>query len=232
MGFKFVCNKCICIDDSDLVLPDQMIVNEEYDAKSSDEMIESGVMLCSECNTGEWHGKFEKEEATVEEIALASFSKYNAITPYDQGEVVIIESESSRYGYKLAPVGIGMFNQMTMYAQQEGLSGFNVTQHPLYSKWMLEGDAFDVNELLNLKIEDIGKMIRENKLNGTSGIELSTSDDNTLGDIVNATNVEKIAESLKPKPHWKELQDEESKKEALAKAKAKRERKRLKKEGV
>lgn len=227
--FTFVCNKCRCIDKSQLVLPDQ-IVYDDHQPKSTEEMLESHEMVCSECNTGTWHGIFKKEIATKEEIALASFSKFNAITPYDQPEISIIPSLEARYGYVLAPIGIGMFNQMYMYAMNEKLNGFLVTDHPLYHKWLEQGKNFNVQELLDIRIEDMGKMIREQKINGQHkpGV-INESDALANQTAINQAAADKMAESLKPKPHWKETQSEQDKEKTLRKAELKREIKKVKK---
>ncbi len=40
-------------------------------------------MLCSECNTGTWHGEFPKELPKAWEVEYGKLSKYNYITPFD-----------------------------------------------------------------------------------------------------------------------------------------------------
>ena len=47
--------------------------------KTSDEI----VMLCSECNSGEWHNEFPKGQATDIEKAYAELSEYNYCTQFD-----------------------------------------------------------------------------------------------------------------------------------------------------
>lgn len=58
-------------------------------------------MLCSECNTGKWHGEFEKVLATTKEIEVAKFSKYNMTTPYDHEEGCLTASPNNTSGYKV-----------------------------------------------------------------------------------------------------------------------------------
>jgi hypothetical protein len=41
------------------------------------------MMLCSRCNTGAWHGKFEWRSATDIEKEYAKYSKYNYCTYFD-----------------------------------------------------------------------------------------------------------------------------------------------------
>ena len=59
------------------------------------------MMLCSKCNTGEWHNEFRREEATKEESEVASYSKYNYTTPADHSvELVASDYNPSRYKVK------------------------------------------------------------------------------------------------------------------------------------
>ena len=50
--------------------------------------------LCSECNTGTWHGQFTKYQASKEEKEVAQYSKYNMITPFDH-EVGCLDTHGS-----------------------------------------------------------------------------------------------------------------------------------------
>ena len=47
------------------------------------------MMLCSECNTGYWHGQFNKVYPNDREKEIAKLSKYNMITKYDHPEGLI-----------------------------------------------------------------------------------------------------------------------------------------------
>ncbi len=61
------------------------------------------MMLCSKCNTGEWHNEFNREEATEEESEVAHYSKYNYTTPADHS-VKLIECDSNPSGYKVKKI--------------------------------------------------------------------------------------------------------------------------------
>jgi hypothetical protein len=76
---------------------DDIAVNQ-YFKKASDIL-----MLCSECNTGIWHGEFDKRTATVDEEKLSMFSKYNMITPYDHPEGSIFKDYTKPHGYGVNP---------------------------------------------------------------------------------------------------------------------------------
>ena len=58
------------------------------------------MMLCCECNCGTSHGEFEYSKATEEELQLAKVSKYNMITPYDHGDLIIKDNKAP-HGYRL-----------------------------------------------------------------------------------------------------------------------------------
>ena len=69
--------------------------------KAKDEI----MMLCSECNTGIWHGEWTKEYSTVEEDIVASYSKYGFIQPYDHEELSILTLEvNGKISYKVNEV--------------------------------------------------------------------------------------------------------------------------------
>lgn len=59
------------------------------------------LMLCSECNTGQWHNEFDKMYATDEELALAHTSEFNMVTPFDHPELTIKKDDDTRVGYRL-----------------------------------------------------------------------------------------------------------------------------------
>jgi hypothetical protein len=68
-------------------------------------------MLCSKCNTGEWHNEFDREEATEEESEVASYSKYNYTTPADHTvELVACDSNPSKYKEKRLTKEVKMEN--------------------------------------------------------------------------------------------------------------------------
>lgn len=62
------------------------------------------LMLCSECNTGQFHNEFDKTYATVDEHKIASYSRYNAITPYDHKPMdVLFKDDTKPHGYGYNP---------------------------------------------------------------------------------------------------------------------------------
>lgn len=124
----FVCMECKCIENSNLVhhgvdkdlskpnmwLMDmqgcgshivttnlEVVERTAFYNKGSVKEPEDILMLCSECNTGTWHGEFDKDIASYEELAMASFSKYNMITPYDHKDGILIKDNSKPHGYGL-----------------------------------------------------------------------------------------------------------------------------------
>lgn len=113
----FVCDKCGTKENSNLILGVSNEKDLSYPNMSLTEMmglkskptkiVVDGetkifkeatdiVMLCSECNTGKWHGEFEKQEP--EDILPALFSKYNMLTIYDHlmGSVVTVTDETTK----------------------------------------------------------------------------------------------------------------------------------------
>ena len=84
----FICDKCGCVDNTNCNHPpyDMIGIDPDYPNMHSMEMAgfrykEDGrtslprvepVLLCSECNTGKWHGEFAKNKATDVEIEMGS----------------------------------------------------------------------------------------------------------------------------------------------------------------
>lgn len=105
----FLCSECGAIENSNLVKKSvekdgvafnpffpNMSLMEMMGNKSKPTMVvkdgetvvykeaKDVVMLCSECNTGSWHGEFEKKKAEIDSYILpALFSRYNMLTKYD-----------------------------------------------------------------------------------------------------------------------------------------------------
>jgi len=89
----FVCDKCKCVENTNLNTKDLDKGNKDFPNLSSMEMAGFGKdyaktqlkseqqYLCSECNTGTWHGEFEKTQATEEELELSKYSETRLITP-------------------------------------------------------------------------------------------------------------------------------------------------------
>ena len=117
---KFICTNCGCVDrlqdipttemfkgmDEEGVLDGNfpnMSKTEMMGQKSKDTILVSTGetykyasdvrMLCSECNTGIWHGKFEKVMPTEEETLISLFSSYKAIEPFDHFPNIIAKEE-------------------------------------------------------------------------------------------------------------------------------------------
>ena len=59
------------------------------------------LMLCSKCNSGEWHGEISRTKANEYKYYIASFSSNNMITPYDRTGCEFVRDETKRYGYSL-----------------------------------------------------------------------------------------------------------------------------------
>jgi len=92
----FICNKCGCVDNTNLNMAsyDSSTHNPEYPNLCSMDMhgvggeySKTGVqgdynMLCSECNTGIWHGEFDKRDATELERALGEGVKGRIFTSH------------------------------------------------------------------------------------------------------------------------------------------------------
>lgn len=85
--------------DTDIDL--SAIISEESGVKNSLKKKNEILMLCCQCNTGKHHDEFDRVKASKEEIALSMGSKYNAITPMDHEDGMIIKDENCRFGYRL-----------------------------------------------------------------------------------------------------------------------------------
>ncbi len=84
----FICDTCGCVDNTSCNHPpyDMVGIDPNYPNMHSMEMAgfrydedgrtdlprEEPILLCSECNTGKWHGEFPKEKATEAEIMMGS----------------------------------------------------------------------------------------------------------------------------------------------------------------
>ena len=80
----FICDECGCVENTNCNHPpyDMVGIDPEFPnmhsmemAGFNDEYKETGIrqksaLLCSECNTGTWHGEFPKEQATEIEIIM------------------------------------------------------------------------------------------------------------------------------------------------------------------
>jgi len=80
----FICSDCGCVENSNLCTPAYSVDEKEDGFPNMSSMAMHGfdveydktgvrspvVLLCSECNTGTWHGEFPKEKATEVEIIM------------------------------------------------------------------------------------------------------------------------------------------------------------------
>ena len=93
----FICDRCGCVDNTNCNNPtsDKEKQDSSYPNLCRMEMYGFGLeyektgirskrqLLCSECNTGKWHGEFAKKKATEVEIIMGSQLKgdeYNVFT--------------------------------------------------------------------------------------------------------------------------------------------------------
>lgn len=79
----FVCMECGCVENTNLCTPlDRKELDENFPnlftmemhgfSRDFDDSEDREIrMLCSECNTGIWHGEFEKTQATDVELRMA-----------------------------------------------------------------------------------------------------------------------------------------------------------------
>jgi len=159
----FICKTCGYIEDDrycdeGIVYVDDKKMESEYPCLTLDEMKEGDKpkMLCSQCNTGTWHGHFEKRKPVPVEALVALFSRCGYITPEDH-IVKLIEDKSIPAGYNIEPI------LYTMIKQAKGKIG----QHPLFPIYVKHRKSFnpkavemlnDVKDLLNPSEEDEGKI--------------------------------------------------------------------------
>jgi len=59
----FICEKCFCVENT---------ATGSYWTKNA-----LGQALCSECDEGEWHGRFEKTFPTIEQIKSGEGDAYH-----------------------------------------------------------------------------------------------------------------------------------------------------------
>jgi len=165
----FICRKCGHVEDDRycdegvVTTEDGKKIDSNYPNLLLEEMkkSENCRMLCSECNTGEWHGHFEKRKPEPIEALVALFSRCKYITPEDH-IVKLVEDKNVTAGYNIEPV------LYKMIKQAKGKVG----QHPLYVTYVKHKDSFnpkavdmldDIEDLFNPTEED-EKKIREAKL--------------------------------------------------------------------
>ena len=178
----YICQSCGCVENTALCAPyhqKDLVRNLDYPNMALMEMQGFGedetfvgkvmhyqwkrpnqiLMLCSECNTGKWHGEFKKEKATDIDKVNALYSKYNSITPYDHEHGVLEGWDTDRAGrpttcisgYKVTDVISWMTSQI---AEQESISFEQaaklVTKHPLYKIYSEDIQNFNIDCLYHL----------------------------------------------------------------------------------
>ena len=227
----FICSKCGCVEDNNYCtigiqyIDGEVVDNgfpnltvEEMCSDKSEEDVEDNVkkpgMLCSECNTGTWHGKFEKRQPEGVEVLISKFSKCGYIVPLDH-VVKLVKDDNVPCGYNLDPV------IYTMIKQSNG----NLLKHPLYSIYIKFQDTFnydavnELNEIADLlnPTEDEEKRIREISLMamGNDGLMKAAAESKQMSE---------------PKVRQRDKIPQETQDMLMKKAEEKRERKRLKKE--
>lgn len=89
-----VCDECKCVDNTSCVSPDWENLNPDFPNMGGMEMHgfrekwdtekirEEEIILCSECNTGTWHGEFEKQPAGEIEIEMAKHMEGNVFSSH------------------------------------------------------------------------------------------------------------------------------------------------------
>jgi len=122
----FVCSNCGTVEndnlittglDNDRFFPNMHLMDMHGLTKDRHSLVELSnttlgdvkepeqvVMLCSECNTGTWHGEFSKSKATVDELLLCSVSDYRYITPFDHKPGYILKDDDAPHGYRLGTI--------------------------------------------------------------------------------------------------------------------------------
>lgn len=120
--------------------------------KSKDEI----KMLCSECNTGKWHGEWEKEYATAEEDVVANYSKYSFTTKFDHEDGVFKKDVIDIPNSHNSELNIVYDVLHKLYVKETGLDSLNKLgssehlQYQMLYKIMLE-------EGYSLELEDVSK---------------------------------------------------------------------------
>lgn len=161
--------------------------------KAKDEI----MMLCSECNVGNWHGEWTKEYSTVEEDIVASYSEYAFTTKFDheyglfKKDVIYIPNSHNN------ELNIVYDILHTIYRKETGLSKLDTLEESEYPQYKLlykimleEGNNLDLENLetyawlnyLEKPIREITDMkefselvfkLLPNKDNSGNGIELT-----------------------------------------------------------
>lgn len=249
----FICMECGCIENTNCVSRN-INTNPEYPnlyrmqmegydlGKGEREEIR---FLCSECNTGQWHNEFPKEQATEVEKEIASYSECNMITPYDHPEGCITGGYDDYHVDERYKLFVDIFNK-----------DINRDNNLLFRVYMEDRKNFDITcleELKSIKDEmgsitedDIKEAMRKSQIyKDISSLKSETYRKVILGHDSKNTMMSTMAGYMamagldldmhsgmarqQRKPHWKETQSESEKELKLKYAELKRMKKRLKK---
>jgi len=252
----FICMECGCIENTNLVSKN-IDTNPEYPNLHRIQMdgfnfdtpeIGEVKYLCSECNTGIWHGEFEKREADDIEKEIASYSKSNMTTPADHPEGCITGGyhvgDRYRLFVKLFGKDVGRDNNKLFRIYLEDRMNFNI------------GCLYYLNDIVDkgfsLTEDDVkNAMSRSQIYSGTNDVKSKTYLREVIGissyggkkggmmlaglAAMASMNIDemidnRLTDKFSKKKHWKELQSESDKDLKVRKAKLKRDIKSLKKQ--
>jgi len=139
-------------------------------------------MLCCECNTGKHHNEFPRTIANEDELKLATYSKYNLITPFDHVDGTIISDDAARFGYR-APTeeeeknrskkGKALLAEMAGLAA--GLGGSDIFAGSKYFRDKPDrfADQTELEKKKALMKADLKRQIKELKRSGEDPVKLS-----------------------------------------------------------
>jgi hypothetical protein len=261
----FICQKCGCIENTALCSGDYVptIYNAtvdnvddfhphmggmEMDGHADEDIIVNGkvwktkdqiMRLCSECNTGTWHGQFNKNQASKEDLAVAKYSKFNMITPHDHEDGCLMETSRGSGDYQV----IGTYE--LLHSMFRDLFGKKHTDHmgdfkdnffylaykvykedPMNFRPSDDGSSTNWTNKREVGLWIMDSLVYENESKSrTLFEEFHTEFNFSNNPYARGFFPEFIRVNASKKPHWKEMQTEEDRKARLAVAEAKRLRK-------
>jgi hypothetical protein len=246
--------ECGCIENTNLV--DKNInTNPEYPNLHRMQMdgfdLDTGERgeiryLCSECNTGIWHGEFEKTEATENEKEVASYSKFNFITLFDHPDGCLsggfdkyFVDDRYKLFVKLFGKDVNGENNKLFKIYLEDRKNFNICCLKELDKRVSDGHALMEDDIKNA-------MARSHVYSDPTDVKSKTYLREVLGigtfkskigmmlsglAAITGIDLDDMIDQHVPKEkHWKELQSEADKEARLRKAELKREINSLKKQ--
>lgn len=272
----YVCHECGCVENTGLVnkmLEDSKLdLNPDYPNMTLMSMQGADVkdltifdsntgkavvykkaneikMLCTECNFGRWHNKFNKRKANDREIELAKYSMYNLITPFDHENGCITSVNDRELSYKVHPFYAGLHSyyrelysvaHTTMLANSMRDKTIQKAYNVFIDKLSVFKDSFDYDKLRLLKdgtaksfVDFLEyhsmKPLKHKMIDLLKDVlkddpEMTMESFEFIWDMYN-----KRGGSLPKRKHWKLTQDPVDRETALAKAEEKRLRKLNKK---